>query len=198
MIRNKRCKHIEWNLELPYCPICKRDQNGELDPNLYTNSELKSREKSAAFIRRSFETVRLGGGMTIHEADLEGWDEDGEGELARSKDPEVYWWEIPDWKLEKIHVLSYAFDVDGWRFHLPAYLTWTLMNWRITDSVTADNVVWALELKNKSRYQLERFETLDSLQSKSVFTFLQHFQRFSTEYDADKIISSYWGKFGSI
>jgi hypothetical protein len=164
---------------------------------LYSARELESVEKTSTIIRDAFRGVELGSGLTIHEADLEGHDYDGAGEAARAKDPERNWMEIPDWKLERIHVLSYAFDVEGWRFHLPAYLIWTLKNWRTSTSITSDFVVWGLRLRDNSEYDLERFHSLSIEQSKAVLAFLDHLDQFSGYFDARDTIESYWDRFQS-
>jgi hypothetical protein len=156
---------------------------------------LESIERTSTLIQDAFRGVELGNGLTIHEADLEGHDYDGAGEAARAKDPERDWTEIPDWKLERIHALSSCFDMEGWRFHLPAYLIWTLKNWRTSTSITSDFVVWGLKLSNNSEYKLERYRSLTVVQSKAVLAFLDHLDQFSGEPDARESIDSYWGQF---
>jgi hypothetical protein len=196
-MNNPRCRYCDavWTANWEYCPQCRRNYGGAIYPELYSARELESVEKTSSIIREAFRGVELGNGLTIHEADLEGHDEDGAGEAARAKDPERDWMEIPDWKLERIHVLSSCFDVEGWRFHLPAYLIWTLKNWRTSTSITSDFVVWGLKLSNNSEYKLERFRSLTVVQSKAVLAFLDHLDQFSGEPDARESIDSYWGRF---
>jgi hypothetical protein len=194
-----KCQYCDtvWTTCWEYCPQCRRNYGGAIYPELYSARELESVEKTSTIIRDAFRGVELGSGLTIHEADLEGHDYDGAGEAARAKDPERNWMEIPDWKLERIHVLSYAFDVEGWRFHLPAYLIWTLKNWRTSTSITSDFVVWGLRLRDNSEYDLERFHSLSIEQSKAVLAFLDHLDQFSGYFDARDTIESYWDRFQS-
>lgn len=192
-----KCPHClrTWTADWEYCPNCSRNYAGALYPELFSKLELDSADTATDLIRDSFRSVELGDGRTIHVADLEGHCYDGRGDAARAKDPETNWIDIPDWKLERIHVLSHAFDIQGWRFHLPAYLVWTLNNWRTSDSATSDFVIWGLELRNDSDYQLRRFRFLTFEQSRSVLAFLEHFEIYSGESDASAAISSYWGRF---
>lgn len=194
ILKCPNCSAI-WTSDWEYCPDCNRNYGGAIYPELFSKPELQSIDKTIHIIRDAFKLVELGDGLTIHEADLEGHDYDGQGEAARAKDPETNWMDIPDWKLERINVLSYAFDVVGWRFHLPAYMVWTLKNWRTSNSPTSQGVMFGLELTDKSEYQLERFRSLTEEQSKSVLAFLEHFENYSGLDDASAAISSYWGRF---
>ena len=145
-------------------------------------------------IQDAFKDVALEDGITIHEADLEGvYRDDSVRVAARAKDPETSWQEVPDSKIY-YHTSLNFFDIKGWRFYLPAYMIWSLKNWRTTDSLSSDSTIWALKDRGFGS-KSERFSALNEEQSKVVLAFLQHHERYSGEPDARESIDSYWYKF---
>ncbi|MEO6811655.1 MAG: DUF6714 family protein [Isosphaeraceae bacterium] len=141
------CRHcgIPWAYEWEYCPQCARNYGGTRYPTTQTDKELHDIAGLIRQIHRAFAGVVLGRGETIHQAHLEGvggrggrWFEEGRKNL------ESNWFEVPDWKLEQGASTLSFFDIEGWRFYLPAFMFWSLRNWRITDSTTVDSVIWNL------------------------------------------------------
>ena len=83
-------------------------------------------------IEAAFRDVDRGHGPTLHEAvAFEGTDYCTAEERAyvRALDPETRWQDIPDAALKEC-VDRWAFDDEGFRFHLPAYLRWHLRHLR--------------------------------------------------------------------
>lgn len=79
-------------------------------------------------IEGAFRDVERGDGLTLHEAaEFEGHDYCTAEERARVRalDPETRWQDIPDGALAGC-LDRWAFDEEGFRFHLPAYLRWYL------------------------------------------------------------------------
>ena len=196
-----KCRHCDtrWEHAYEYCPQCERNYGGAKYPATQTDEELREIGLLLQQVRTAFAGVVLGGGETIHQAHLEGtcsrgaprWIAEGE------KDPETDWSEVPDWKLEQGFSTLCFFDVEGWRFYLPAFLCWSLRNWRTTDFLTADALVWNLTFEkwgiplNCAR----RFESLNREQSEAVYAFLDLLDRYSGEADAGEAIRSYWHRF---
>ncbi|WP_076344050.1 DUF6714 family protein [Paludisphaera borealis] len=112
---------------------------------------------------------------------------------GKRKDPEVHWSEVPGWKIESGFSTLSFFDVEGWRFYLPAFLCWSLENWRSSDSITPDRVIWSLELSDA--FEPERSKSLNHAPSGAVLDFLSFFDSYSGEPDAAKAIQSYWHQF---
>ncbi len=162
-------------------------------PETQTTEELQDVSTVIDTIEEAFADVSLDDGRTIHEAALEGVYWDNQTRLdARAKDPEKRWQEIPDWKLERFHAALSFFGPIGWRFHIPAYMRWTLRNWRTTSaSQTIDSTVWTFD-PNWSR---DRSEILSDAQGRAVLAFLQFFQKYSGEPEASLYIAAYWYRY---
>jgi hypothetical protein len=191
-----KCRHCNaaWDVEWEYCPQCQRNFGGAVYPEKQTPEELRDIAALAEMIEQAFAGVRLEGGTTIHEAKLEGAYTDDQDRLdARAKDPETDWMDIPEWKLERFSAPLSFFDPIGWRFHIPAYMRWTLRNWRTSDSQTVDSTIW--NFNPFGEWSIERYRTLTSQQGKAVFAFLDFFRKYSGEPDADRAIAAYWYRF---
>jgi hypothetical protein len=89
---------------------------------------MTDREQLIQQIEAAFADIERGNGLTLHEAAaFEGTDHCSTQERARARalDPETRWQDIPDSSLEEC-LDRWAFDDEGFRFHLPAYLRWHL------------------------------------------------------------------------
>lgn len=191
-----KCRHCDfpWEYDWEYCPQCDRNYGGAKYPATQTETELSDIERLIQQIQGAFAEVVLGGGETIHQAHLEGIDGKGERWLAAGEeDPESHWSEVPDWKLESGFATLSFLDPEGWRFYIAAFMCWSLRNWRTTKSITANAVIWNLDLHG-GRWT-KRFELLNRAQSETVYDFLEFFDRYSGEADAGKTIRSYWYRF---
>lgn len=192
-----RCRHCdnEWELEgWEYCPHCRRNYGGARYPATQTDVELRDIDALILRIRDAFDPIRLGGGQTIHQAHLKGcYNEERVWIAARAKDPETHRWDVPDRKLETGGSTLSFFDPEGWRFYIPAFMCWSLRNWRTSDSLTTDQVIWSLALSEEP--WAKRYELLDRPQSEAVYDFLEFFDRYSGESDVADAIRSYWYQF---
>ena len=164
-------------------------------PAKQTDEELRDIADRVQQIHAAFAELTLGGGITLHQAHLEGfYDEDEEEWLAaRGKDMESHWAEVPDWKLESGFSPLHFLDAEGWRFYIPAFMCWSLKNWRTTHSITVDTVLWALARTDD--HLMNRYELLNRAQSEAVCDFLAFFDRYSGQADASKAVQAYWHQF---
>jgi hypothetical protein len=190
-----KCRHCgtQWEDGGEYCPQCHRNYGGAKYPATQTDEELRDIARLIQQIHKAFTGVVLGRGDTIHQAHLEGVFGRGEKWIAEGeKDPESDWSEVPDWKLEQGEPPLIFFDVEGWRFYLPAFMCLSLRNWRTTNSWTSDPVISTL---TDHEYWAERFASLNRVQSEAVYDFLEFFDRYSGEPQASKAIQAYWHQF---
>ena len=173
----------------------ERNYGGAEYPAKQTNEELRDVAERIQQIHEAFAELTLGGGLTLHQAHLEGfYDEDEEEWLAaRGKDMESHWAEVPDWKLESKSSALFFFDPEGWRFYIPAFMCWSLKNWRTTKSITVDFVLGTLARNNE--YVMKQPELLNRAQSEAVCDFLAFFDRYSGDADASEAIQAYWYQF---
>jgi hypothetical protein len=194
---NMKCRqcNVPWKYDWEYCPECKRNYGGAIYPAKQTDNKLREIDQLIEQIHLAFADVTLGDGESLHQAHLEGayWDE-AVWVAAKQKDPETHWREVPDWKIEYGASTLSFFDPEGWRFYIPALMCWTLRNWRTSDSITSDSILWNLALTEE--YWARRYRLLDRDQCDAIYDFLAFFDRYSGEDDADKAIQAYWHQFG--
>lgn len=151
-------------------------------------------EKIVAEIRKAFLNVTLNGGLTIHQADLEGAFTDPGVKLeARKKDLESFWWEIPDWKIEKYHSAISFLDRNGFRFYMPAVMTWVLRNGKKTTSITAYCFINSL-LPGYCPV-INPVLILTKIQASTVYSFLKFVETYYSHSNAKNALISYWDKF---
>jgi hypothetical protein len=89
---------------------------------------MTQRDQLIRDIEDAFGDVARGNGLTLHEAAaFEGAEYCTAKERARVRalDPQTRWQDIPESSLEECED-RWAFDEEGFRFHLPAYLRWHL------------------------------------------------------------------------
>lgn len=192
-----RCRHCDalWETEWEYCPECHRNYGGAVYPKQQTTEESADGQRLIALIAEAFRDVRLDDGTTIHEADLEGaYIDDNVRVSARAKDTEVAWIEVPDWKIERFSSALSFLDPKGWRFYIPAYMIWTLKNWRTTSSPTADFVVWGFE-PVVEELSIPRFASLSLQQAHAVHGFLKFFCEYSGDPESRRAMRAYWHRF---
>lgn len=86
------------------------------------------RAQALAALKAAFEGVRLEDGVSLHEADVtDDYGCERERKAARALDPEVDWRDVPTRELERMSWVWSYFDAKGFRFYLPAILTWWLV-----------------------------------------------------------------------
>jgi len=96
-------------------------------------------------IRTEFANVRLGEGISICEANvIDDYGSDEERATARAGDEHQDWSRIPAELIEKLpHVFCFM-DLEGIRFHLPAFMVFSLQNYQQSSSLSVDTVVFRL------------------------------------------------------
>lgn len=203
------CRHCRtpWEYDWEHCPECNRNRGGAVYPAKQTEVELREIAELIRRIDEAFAGVRRGGGETIHQAHLEGIFGRGPRWVAAGEqDTELDWAVVPDWKLERGFGTFTFFDVEGWRFYLPAFLCWSLRNWRTARTTTVDSMIWSLTLRgdcdSETLMTSERFASLDRAQSEVVHDGLAFFHDYGDgiefRRDAHEAIRSYWCRFARL
>ncbi|MEM8737488.1 MAG: DUF6714 family protein [Planctomycetota bacterium] len=157
-------------------------------------------------IENAFRGVTRAGGVSLHETveiDSYGFDRSHPND---NSDTGHDWRQVPTKDLAEVCGIGGISFLDpiGWRYYLPAYMTWWLNEGYNSDSIASDNLVYSLQLARSDsnglrRYSLERYETLNTEQSKAVARFLIYIRDFaedsSDREDAAKALDSYWQQF---
>ena len=89
-----KCRHCNapWKWNRDYCPECKRNYGGATYPAKQTDEELRDIAERIHQIPAAFAELSLGGGLTIHQANLEDFYDDDEEKwlAAKGKDMESH------------------------------------------------------------------------------------------------------------
>jgi len=93
----------------------------------------------------AFARVTLGNGVSVREADvIDDYGTESERAAARERDEIHDWQRIPDEDIENHSSVLCFMDDDGLRFHLPAYMRFTLCRYRESESISADATIYLL------------------------------------------------------
>jgi hypothetical protein len=162
-------------------------------------SEGFERQRSALIraIHEAFRHVRREDGVTLHEAHLELTGSERQRLRARARDVDTHWTEVSaDAMASRSSVFSF-FDEKGFRYYLPAYMTWTLNNLRDCTSVAPEMLLYALR-----EPKLISFDIFDDRQSTAILRFLQFVAMHAADFGDDflgeaaqEAIDSYWSRF---
>jgi hypothetical protein len=163
----------------------------------------ESREDLIRAIEERFADVRLDDGVTLHEANvIDDYGTDEERMAARRLDNEDRWQEIPDKHIEDYPAILCFVDLKGFRYHLPAYMRWSLRYFDSSDSFTTDSTIYILRLDKSDgleAWNRERYEVFTEREGNVISRFL----RFMVEQGDDRVdaaeaaraLELYWGNF---
>lgn len=153
-------------------------------------------------IRVAFAGVRRGR-ITIHEAEvIDSRGDDDQRRLARKQDSESDWECVPDQDIEECCWALPHLDPESWRYYIPAYMIWTLTNFRSSDSVVSDFTIYTFEPyladPQMRAHATDRFGLLNEPQSRAVCQFLRHMAADEDNADAvvaTRVVDEFWGRF---
>ena len=93
----------------------------------------------------AFGEVSLGNGVSLREADvIDDYGTDDERAAARKQDELQDWQRIPDEDIENHSSVLCFMDDEGLRFHLPAFMRFTLRLYRESESMSTDSTLYRL------------------------------------------------------
>jgi hypothetical protein len=154
-------------------------------------------------IREAFKKTPRGP-LSIHQAMhvKDPWQYDLEAEGRKDRDQT--WEEIPGAVIESAGEAFYGADAESWRYFIPAFMVWTLKNFRTNDSFVCDQTIYTFDPYSVVRdeelhkRQLYRFSLLSKRQAGAVLQFLKYMAADSCYADdvvAREAIEAYWHKF---
>ncbi len=158
--------------------------------------EAADTEAAIQLIDDAFGHLRRGDGMRVYEAELaDDYGQESERNAPRKHDTYQSWHGIDDDVISTFYSVLSFFDPEGFRFHLPAYMTWTLKNYADADSNTPSSTIFALmrygrgdELRG---WQDTRYEVFDQPQRAAIAAFLRAIGDHQDDPDARKALR-YW------
>lgn len=158
----------------------------------------ESRVKVLALIEQAFADTTREGGTTLHQMDvLDDYGSPGDLEEAAKLDTESTWQEITDLKLSNFACSMVFLDANGFRFYLPAFMRFTLANWK-DGAATCENmgVIYALSA-GPLGFHHEAFEMFSHSQMEATAAFLWYIANSndSSAEDASSGLTGGWEKF---
>lgn len=112
-----------------------------------------------AQIHRAFSGVELEDGVSLNMTEF--FDSGGRNsrfEEMAAGDERVDWASIADETLEQFTVTFCFTDLKGYRFYLPAYMTWFIRNHRSSRSIIAETTIHAID---PTRHQFDEIPFVD-------------------------------------
>lgn len=141
------------------------------------------------------------GEITLHEAEvIDSHANMEERSQARRLDYEASWWEVPDEAIEACPNALPHLDPEGWRFYIPAYMTWALRHFRDSNSIITDYTIFSFNFHPDGdlvEYKLARFRNLSEPQVQVVCSFLRFMAQngdLADETVAKNALDNYWGR----
>lgn len=152
-----------------------------------------------ATIERAFAGVSREGGVSLHQTRVA--DDYGGPKAARKSrllDRDRRWQEVPFQDLEEVcgtGGMSF-FDPIGWRYYIPAYMTWFLSGSYPWPSMAAESTLHCLDPRHPElhSYCEQRYDALDARQVAAVVKFLRFVAKFGPhcQSEAQSALGRYW------
>jgi hypothetical protein len=158
-------------------------------------------ESLLALIHEAFRGVPRGE-LSIHQAHIVKWTDEKRLRETGDLDRDRNWTEIADETIEQVRNALYGADPISWRYFVPAYMCWTLRNFKDSGSFICDQTIYTFRLHDISdplrQDSVLRFDTLSLQQKRCICVFLRYMAKYPGHCDAEaarQSIESYWGQF---
>ena len=137
------------------------------------------RDAVIAEIAVAFAGVARGDGVTLHEADvIDYYGTEEQRRAARALDTEASWPEVPDADIERYYTILSFLDLTGYRYYIPAYMTWALRHYDTSPSASVDGSIFTFALARDTpemrAWQAERWSVFDEAQILAIRHFLEY------------------------
>jgi hypothetical protein len=151
-------------------------------------------------IEAAFDGITREGGVSLHEADvIDNYGTPAERDAARALDTENRWQDVPAGDIRTYHWVLPFLDPIGYRYYLPAYMTWSLTNLNSPrDTTSIDATIFSLTRGEDEKYEeweLDRFKTFMPVQSKAIGAFLRYLEAHAggtLAASAKRALERYW------
>lgn len=164
----------------------------------FDQQELADRADLLRAIAHAFADVSRDGGVSLHEtAVIDGYGGPGEAAQARALDRDRVWQEVPHAELEAVSGVGGIVFLDpvGWRYYLPAYMTWLAAGAGAScRTIAAESLLSSLCPGPADTEELPRYRLLDARQAAAVAQFLRFVVRYvpSHRSGAEQALAAYW------
>lgn len=123
--------------------------------------------------------------------------------LARLKDTDTRWQDVPDEWIEYFSDVLSFFDTEGFRYYIPAYMIWSLKNYKTSESNSINTTIYGLLIYKYDQFPdydpYHRFRLLNREQSKTISNFLNFMATYCEDWAdakaAKRALNQYWHQF---
>lgn len=159
-------------------------------------------EKDAliAEITAAFDGVQREEGVSLREGEV--LDEYGDAEqlaAARALDTDTRWQDVSDDDLWKYNISLTYFDAKGFRYYLPAYMTYDIRHWgqdKFDGFVLPYLILTRLTKTGRYSFTMERFSLITPPQGKAICSFLLFLVQHGYSFvDAPDALAEYWNRY---
>lgn len=167
---------------------------------------ITAQEKLSSLIEEissAFNGVSRENGVSLHEAEvIDAYGSDAERAEARKQDTDCKWQDVLDEDIENHHSILSFLCPKGFRYYIPAYMIWTLKNYKTSGSSSVDSTIYAFDLsedQDMQEWAMSRFSILTPEQSKAICHFLrfmvEHGDGHADDYVAQRALDNHWSRF---
>lgn len=123
------------------------------------------RELLLVEIQKAFADVKRGNGVTLHEAEvIDDYGTEEKRKQARKLDTEVSWQDVPEADIESHDILNFL-DLEGYRYYIPAYMTFAINNFDKSNSNSIDAAIYTFDITlvppENQNWTMERYSVFN-------------------------------------
>jgi hypothetical protein len=163
---------------------------------------LERKEQLLEQIQYAFSEVERGDGISLHEASaMDDYASEAERQLARLKDADAHWTEVPDEHISQNHAVFSFLDIKGHRYYAPAFMSWLIRTGYDTSSNSAESAQFAFDPwgKVEGGHHYPPHEIFTPAQCKCIAQYLLYIYEQLDEKSccstAKEYFDAYWAKF---
>lgn len=153
-------------------------------------------------IEVAFAGVSRGNGITLHEADaIDKHLSDAERVQLRNLDTDSRWQDVPAELIARFSCQLAFVDGEGYRYYIPAFMRWVVMNYRQSRSFTVDSTIYSLAhvAKPGDCPAAMALPLLSEVQRRAIAAFLQHMSTAAALHadaaHAQQALDRFWGRY---
>jgi hypothetical protein len=145
-------------------------------------------------IQQTFAGVGREDGVTLHETrEIDLYSGPHERAVARLLDTDEMWEQVPAASIAKFSEALCFLDPKGFRYYIPAFMIWTIKNYRKSDSCSGDYTLYALcRLDKSDSDSTARLNLLNDRQRSAIAMFLLYFSSEAYNEEIVEVIHRFW------
>lgn len=133
----------------------------------------------------AFAGVRLGDGMSLNESECaDSWGYDRKAADLAQFDEREDWSRIPNETIERFTAIFSFADIEGIRFHMPAYMIWTIRNYQSSCSNASNETIYGIDPEHYRFKEVPFLQAFTEAQVSAMASFLEFCSAREDYFDA--------------